>query len=75
MFHSKFLNVVEIAKSVKDPKEVLKNLSLTSAEQVYTFPIFTQSTCDKFVSELRNFEKSDLPKGKVNTMNDHGVSD
>lgn len=37
-------------------------------------PIFKDEYCNKFVEEMRHFEESDMPKGRPNTMNNHGVS-
>ena len=43
------------------------------ASRVYSFPVFTDQFCKRFLEELENFEKSDVPKGRPNTMNNTGV--
>ena len=35
--------------------------------------MFTKEFCDDFIEELVNFENSDMPKGRPNTMNNYGV--
>lgn len=35
--------------------------------------MFTEEFCQAFVDELENFEQSDMPKGRPNTMNNYGV--
>ena len=37
-------------------------------------PVFTPGFYAKLMQELENFEESDLPKGRPNTMNRGGVS-
>ena len=44
-----------------------------SAEKVYSFQVFTPEFCKKFIEEISNFENTDLPKGRPNTMNNFGV--
>ncbi|XP_072456748.1 2-oxoglutarate and iron-dependent oxygenase domain-containing protein 2 isoform X2 [Notamacropus eugenii] len=40
---------------------------------IYRVPIFTQEFCRMLLQELEHFEQSDMPKGRPNTMNNHGV--
>lgn len=49
------------------------NTFFSSACRVYSFPVFTRKFCDDFLAEVLNFEKSDAPKGRPNTMNRYGV--
>lgn len=35
--------------------------------------MFTEEFCRAFVEELENFEQSDMPKGRPNSMNNYGV--
>lgn len=42
-------------------------------KRIYRLPVFTQEFCQAFVEELENFEQSDMPKGRPNTMNNYGV--
>ena len=46
----------------------------TIAPRVYSFPVFTENFCQRFIEELDNFEQCDIPKGRPNTMNNTGVS-
>ncbi|WAR03661.1 OGFD2-like protein [Mya arenaria] len=45
----------------------------TNIERTYTFPVFTEEFCKEFLEEILHFEDSSLPKGRPNTMNNHGV--
>ena len=44
-----------------------------SAKKVYAFQVFTPEFCQEFIKEIDNFESTDLPKGRPNTMNNYGV--
>ncbi len=44
------------------------------APNTYSVDVFTLDFCAKLMEEVRNFEKSDVPKGRPNTMNKGGVS-
>ena len=41
--------------------------------QVFSFPVFTPRFCMDFIEEIVQFEESDMPKGRPNTMNNFGV--
>ena len=43
-------------------------------QRVFALPLFTREFCRHLLEELRHFEASDMPKGRPNTMNNHGVS-
>ena len=45
-----------------------------AAPNVFSFPVLTVEYCSKLLEELDHFEKSDMPKGRPNTMNNYGVS-
>lgn len=51
--------------------------SPTPAEEkrIFRLPVFTASFCQALLDELENFECSDLPKGRPNTMNNYGVGE
>lgn len=49
------------------------NFLFPAVERAYTFPVFTPEFCQKFLEEIINFENSDCPKGRPNTMNNYGV--
>lgn len=46
---------------------------LLTDKRIYRLPVFTEEFCQAFVDELENFEQSDMPKGRPNTMNNYGV--
>ena len=43
-------------------------------DRVYSFPVFSAYFCELLLSELDNYERSDIIKHRPNTMNRHGVS-
>ncbi|NXX81673.1 OGFD2 protein, partial [Urocolius indicus] len=52
---------------------LLRYLESFSDKRIYRLPVFTEEFCQTFVDELENFEQSDMPKGRPNTMNNYGV--
>lgn len=52
---------------------ILVVYNFLSAKNVYTFQVFTAEFCQEFIEEISNFESTDLPKGRPNTMNNYGV--
>ncbi|XP_027508106.1 2-oxoglutarate and iron-dependent oxygenase domain-containing protein 2 isoform X2 [Corapipo altera] len=52
---------------------LLGYLESFSDKRIYRLPVFTEEFCQTFVDELENFEQSDMPKGRPNTMNNYGV--
>jgi len=45
------------------------------SDRVYQFPVFTREFCRQLLEEIKHFEADNsLPKGRPNTMNNHGVS-
>lgn len=46
---------------------------LSTDKRIYRLPVFTAEFCQALVDELENFEQSDMPKGRPNTMNNYGV--
>ena len=51
----------------------MRYVSLPTAPNVYSFPVFTASFCSLLMEELEHFEQSEVPKGRPNTMNKGGV--
>ncbi|XP_007936321.1 2-oxoglutarate and iron-dependent oxygenase domain-containing protein 2 [Orycteropus afer afer] len=47
--------------------------TLSEKKRIYRVPVFTAAFCQALLAELEHFEQSDLPKGRPNTMNNHGV--
>ncbi|RLV99832.1 hypothetical protein DV515_00009295 [Chloebia gouldiae] len=47
--------------------------NLPTDKRIYRLPVFTEQFCQALVDELENFEQSDMPKGRPNTMNNYGV--
>ncbi|NXW57277.1 OGFD2 protein, partial [Eurystomus gularis] len=52
---------------------LLRYIESFSDKRIYRLPVFTEEFCQAFVDELENFEQSDMPKGRPNTMNNYGV--
>lgn len=51
-------------------------LSLPAEEKrIYRLPVFTAPFCQALLEELEHFERSDMPKGRPNTMNNYGVGE
>ena len=42
-------------------------------KELCRFPIFKKEFCQKLLKELENFEHSNMPREKPNTMNNYGV--
>ncbi|XP_001374626.2 2-oxoglutarate and iron-dependent oxygenase domain-containing protein 2 [Monodelphis domestica] len=47
--------------------------TLSGEKRIFRLPVFTQDFCQMLLEELEHFEQSDMPKGRPNTMNNHGV--
>ncbi|XP_067910668.1 2-oxoglutarate and iron-dependent oxygenase domain-containing protein 2 isoform X1 [Heterodontus francisci] len=56
-----------------DFEGLLDRVHSLPAERVYSIPVFTEEFCNQLIGELENFEQSDMPKGRPNTMNHYGV--
>eukprot|EP00794_Sanderia_malayensis_P014133 gene14133-15610_t len=69
-----FLEVVSLA-SDKDcsTESLIQKLQKENAPHCYSFQVFTNEFCDKLIEEIESFEKSGLPIGKPNTMNNYGI--
>uniref|UniRef100_A0A1X7TKU4 Fe2OG dioxygenase domain-containing protein n=1 Tax=Amphimedon queenslandica TaxID=400682 RepID=A0A1X7TKU4_AMPQE len=74
-FHSDFLRITKYCRDELSPtmEGLLQMISKEEASQVYSFPVFTDEFCRHFLDELDHFERSDLPKGCPNTMNNTGI--
>ncbi|KAK1160167.1 hypothetical protein AOXY_G21679 [Acipenser oxyrinchus oxyrinchus] len=69
-----FLEIVNFSRSEDANVEGLLNLiESLAAERTYRFPMFTKEFCRNLIEELANFEQSDAPKGRPNTMNNYGI--
>ncbi|KAM4763162.1 2-oxoglutarate and iron-dependent oxygenase domain-containing protein 2 isoform 1-T1 [Cyanocitta cristata] len=69
-----FLEIVRFCTSPgADLQGLLCYLESFSDKRIYRLPVFTEEFCQAFVDELENFEQSDMPKGRPNTMNNYGV--
>ena len=71
-----FLRIVKYTKSGKANLKGLLSLpdvKVFHEHQLYVFPVFTREFCRTFSEELDNFNQSNLPKGRPNTMNNYGV--
>ncbi|KAM8961496.1 2-oxoglutarate and iron-dependent oxygenase domain-containing protein 2 [Pelodytes ibericus] len=71
---SEFLAAVRYCESpCSDLQGLVHHLQSIPGKRIYQLPVFAPEFCRKFVEELENFERSDLPKGRPNTMNNYGV--
>ncbi|CAI9723761.1 2-oxoglutarate and iron-dependent oxygenase domain-containing protein 2-like [Octopus vulgaris] len=68
----KFLHLVYLCKNAGMNEDVKKSITVHKSFRLYAFPIFTQEFCDMLIEELEHFERSDLPKGRPNTMSNNG---
>ncbi|GAB1608595.1 2-oxoglutarate and iron-dependent oxygenase domain-containing protein 2-like [Argonauta hians] len=71
-----FLKIIEICKSggALEVDALKKQLCVNKPFQLYEFPVFTEEFCKLLLEELDNFNDSDLPKGRPNSMNNFGCS-
>ncbi|KYO39639.1 2-oxoglutarate and iron-dependent oxygenase domain-containing protein 2 isoform A [Alligator mississippiensis] len=69
-----FLETVKYCTSqAADLQGLLCLLEAFSDKRIYRLPVFSKEFCRVFIEELENFEQSDMPKGRPNTMNNYGV--
>ncbi|XP_053136114.1 2-oxoglutarate and iron-dependent oxygenase domain-containing protein 2 isoform X2 [Hemicordylus capensis] len=70
-----FLEAVKYCASKgADLQGLLRHVESISAEKrIYRLPVFTEEFCQAFIEELENFEQSEMPKGRPNSMNNYGV--
>ncbi|XP_060238341.1 2-oxoglutarate and iron-dependent oxygenase domain-containing protein 2 isoform X2 [Meriones unguiculatus] len=47
--------------------------TVSEEKRIYRVPVFSLEFCRALLEELEHFEQSDMPKGRPNTMNNHGV--
>ncbi|KAJ6656722.1 hypothetical protein lerEdw1_003609 [Lerista edwardsae] len=69
-----FLETVKYCTS-KDAnlQGLLRHLESISDKRIYRLPVFSDGFCQAFIEELENFEQSEMPKGRPNSMNNYGV--
>ncbi|XP_064460904.1 2-oxoglutarate and iron-dependent oxygenase domain-containing protein 2-like [Ornithodoros turicata] len=71
-FEPAFMQCVKAAK--ESPDKVLQHVTVVSPmKKLYSFPVFKAEFCKKLIDELENFQQSDMPKERPNTMNRYGV--
>ena len=63
---------IELFDESKLEVETIKHMRKV-AEDVFTFPFFSEKLCDSLVAELENFKKSGLEHSRPNSMNKQGV--
>ncbi|MEE6504081.1 hypothetical protein FKM82_005061 [Ascaphus truei] len=54
-------------------ESLLNRVHSIPGKRIHRLPIFLPEFCRALVEELENFERSDVPKGRPNTMNNYGV--
>ncbi|XP_042297711.1 2-oxoglutarate and iron-dependent oxygenase domain-containing protein 2 isoform X3 [Sceloporus undulatus] len=69
-----FLETVNYCTSKEaDPQGLLTRVATISDKRIYRLPVFSKEFCQAFIEELENFEQSEMPKGRPNSMNNYGV--
>lgn len=69
-----FLQMVKYCSSSDATVDgLIKLIRTEAAPRVHRFPVFTREFCEDFINELENFEQSDAPKGRPNSMNNYGI--
>ncbi|XP_048848987.1 2-oxoglutarate and iron-dependent oxygenase domain-containing protein 2 isoform X1 [Brienomyrus brachyistius] len=69
-----FLQLVSYACSEgATSRGLLDHMESLAAQRVYRFPVFRKEFCRMLIEELENFERSEAPKGRPNTMNNYGI--
>jgi len=85
IFRSEFLELVALARTklqkmdweatwtqLKDELGIHKQ-SIWEHQGIFSFPVFTKEFCERLVMEVDNFQISDCPKGRPNSMNNYGT--
>uniref|UniRef100_A0A8C5LT68 2-oxoglutarate and iron dependent oxygenase domain containing 2 n=1 Tax=Leptobrachium leishanense TaxID=445787 RepID=A0A8C5LT68_9ANUR len=71
---AEFLSVVRFCKSpCANLDNLINRLLSIPGKRIYQLPVFTPEFCSYLVEELEHFERSDLPKGRPNSMNNYGI--
>ncbi|XP_053862974.1 2-oxoglutarate and iron-dependent oxygenase domain-containing protein 2 [Malaclemys terrapin pileata] len=69
-----FLETVKYCTSQDaDLQGLVRRIDSISDKRIYRLPVFSEEFCRVFIEELENFEQSEMPKGRPNTMNNYGV--
>ncbi|KAL4223851.1 2-oxoglutarate and iron-dependent oxygenase domain-containing protein 2 [Mactra antiquata] len=69
-----FLAIVNYCKQEDATFEGLFDfIQETQVPRTYSFPVFTAEFCEMFLAEMHNFNQSDAPKERPNSMNRYGV--
>ncbi|XP_030647026.1 2-oxoglutarate and iron-dependent oxygenase domain-containing protein 2 [Chanos chanos] len=69
-----FLEIVKYCSGEDASKDgLMKLIHEEAAPRVYRFPVFSKDFCQELIEELENFEQSEAPKGRPNTMNNYGI--
>jgi hypothetical protein len=71
---SQFLEIVKYCKSDSaTPAGLLDVITEEEVPNVYSFPVLTEEYCDLLLQELEHFDKSKMPIGRPNSMNNYGI--
>jgi len=54
-------------------RERIRAVVTEEATEVYSFPLFTQEFCERYIEEIYSFYASGLPVRRPNSMNNYGV--
>uniref|UniRef100_A0A6B2L3U1 Fe2OG dioxygenase domain-containing protein n=1 Tax=Arcella intermedia TaxID=1963864 RepID=A0A6B2L3U1_9EUKA len=67
-FDKDFIEAIKTGTSIR-----IAALMKEDCKGVYSFNMLSQLYCQKLMEEIRNFENSDLPKQRPNSMNNYGL--
>jgi hypothetical protein len=56
-----------------DVRALCRGLVTTEAADLYSFPLLSDSACDRLVAEFDNFHTTGLPARRPNSMNNYGA--
>ncbi|CAI8027086.1 2-oxoglutarate and iron-dependent oxygenase domain-containing protein 2 [Geodia barretti] len=71
---SVFLEIVKYCRSdTATPAGLLDIITEEEVPNVYSFPVLTEEFGDLLLQELEHFDKSKMPKGRPNSMNNYGI--
>ena len=70
---SDFVSIVAEAKTHKRLSKRVEVLALPDGGRAYAFPCLSRGFAALFLSEIASFKSTSAPRGKPNSMNNHGV--
>lgn len=73
MLHADFHHLMALLSS--EPASILRSgVIRMHPNQTFSFQLFTTKYCQQLIEEIDHFNKSNVPKGRPNSMNNYGVN-